>query len=78
MKNRIVKKVLRIIFLVFVGVAVVGTFYFLWKKAQPVITLYELPLHVTRLRRRPWRPERSNLVMKSLSNHKCRVSSPNC
>ena len=42
MKNRIVKKVLRIIFLVFVGVAVVGTFYFLWKKAQPVITLYEL------------------------------------
>ena len=27
MKNRIVKKVLRIIFLVFVGVAVVGTFY---------------------------------------------------
>ena len=32
MKNRIVKKVLRIIFLVFVGVAVVGTFYFLWKK----------------------------------------------
>ena len=42
MKNRIVKKILRIIFLVFVGVAVVGTFYFLWKKAQPVITLYEL------------------------------------
>lgn len=42
MKNRIVKKVLRIIFLVFVGAAVVGTFYFLWKKAQPVITLYEL------------------------------------
>ena len=79
MKNRIVKKVLRIIFLVFVGVAVVGTFYFLWKKAQPVITLYELvTLHVTRLRRRPWRPERSNLVMKSLSNRKCRVSSPNC
>lgn len=29
MKNRIVKKVLRIIFLVFVGVAVVGTFLFL-------------------------------------------------
>lgn len=87
MKNRIVKKVLRIIFLVFVGVAVVGTFYFLWKKAQPVITLYELvtPARdtietktVTRLRRRPWRPERSNLVMKSLSNRKCRVSSPNC
>lgn len=29
MKNRIVKKILRIIFLVFVGAAVVGTFYFL-------------------------------------------------
>ena len=42
MKNRIVKKILRIIFLIFVGAAVVGTFYFLWKKAQPVITLYEL------------------------------------
>ena len=42
MKNRIVRKILRIIFLVFVGAAVVGTFYFLWKKAQPVITFYEL------------------------------------
>ena len=42
MKNRIVKKVLRIIFLVLVGAAVVGTFYFLWKKAQPVITMYEV------------------------------------
>ena len=42
MKNRIVKKALRIIFLVLVGAAVVGTFYFLWKKAQPVITVYEL------------------------------------
>lgn len=42
MKNRIVKKILRIIFLVLVGAAVVGTFYFLWKKAQPVITLYEV------------------------------------
>lgn len=29
MKNRIVKKVLRIIFLVLVGAAVVGTFYVL-------------------------------------------------
>jgi HlyD family secretion protein len=42
MKNRILKKVLRIILLVFVGVAVLGTFYFLWKKAQPVITVYEI------------------------------------
>ncbi|WP_455637690.1 efflux RND transporter periplasmic adaptor subunit [Parabacteroides sp.] len=42
MKNRIVKKILRIIFLVLVGAAVVGTFYFLWKKSQPVITVYEV------------------------------------
>ncbi|MDR1499475.1 MAG: efflux RND transporter periplasmic adaptor subunit [Tannerellaceae bacterium] len=42
MKNRIFKKILRITLLVFVGVAVLGTFYFLWKKAQPVITVYEL------------------------------------
>ena len=79
MKNRIVKKVLRIIFLVFVGVAVVGTFYFLWKKAQPVITLYEL---VT--------PARDTIETKTvatgkveprdevLSNRKCRVSFPSC
>ena len=39
MKNRIVKKILRIILLTIVGAAVIGTFYFLWKKAQPVITL---------------------------------------
>ena len=42
MKNRIVKKILRIILLVLVGAAVIGTFYFLWKKAQPVITVYEI------------------------------------
>lgn len=42
MKNRIVKKILRIALLVLVGAAVVGTFYFLWKKSQPVITVYEL------------------------------------
>ena len=79
MKNRIVKKVLRIIFLVFVGVAVVGTFYFLWKKAQPVITLYELvtPARDT-IETKTVATGRSNLVMKSLSNRKCRVSSPNC
>ena len=34
MKNRIVKKIRRIILLVLVGAAVIGTFYFLWKKAQ--------------------------------------------
>lgn len=42
MKNRIVKKILRIVLLTVVGAAVVGTFYFLWKKAQPVITVYEI------------------------------------
>ena len=42
MKNRIVKKILRIILLVLVGAVVIGTFYFLWKKAQPVITVYEI------------------------------------
>ncbi len=42
MKNRIWKKIMRIILLVIVGGAVIGTFYFLWKKAQPVITVYEI------------------------------------
>ena len=42
MKNRIVKKILRIVLLTLVGAAVIGTFYFLWKKAQPVITVYEI------------------------------------
>lgn len=42
MKNRIVKKTIRIILLTIVGAAVIGTFYFLWKKAQPVITVYEV------------------------------------
>ena len=78
MKNRIVKKVLRIIFLVFVGVAVVGTFYFLWKKAQPVITLYELVTPARDTIETKTVATGKVLVMKSLSNHKCRVSSPNC
>jgi HlyD family secretion protein len=42
MKNRIFKKILRIIVLTLVGVAVLGTFYFLWKKAQPVVAVYEI------------------------------------
>ncbi|MDR3141326.1 MAG: efflux RND transporter periplasmic adaptor subunit [Tannerellaceae bacterium] len=42
MKNRLWKKILRIVLLVFVGAAVLGTFYFLWKKAQPVVTVYEI------------------------------------
>ena len=33
MKNRIVKKILRIILLVLVGAAVIGTFYFLWEES---------------------------------------------
>lgn len=36
------KKIGRIIILVLVGLAVIGTFYFLWKKSQPVITVYEV------------------------------------
>lgn len=47
MKNRLVKKILRILLLVMVGAAVIGTFYFLWKKAQPVITVYEIVTPVT-------------------------------
>ncbi|GAB6395044.1 MAG: efflux RND transporter periplasmic adaptor subunit (MFP) [Bacteroidales bacterium] len=42
MKNRLWRKVLRIILLGLVGIAVLSTFYFLWKKAQPVITVYEI------------------------------------
>ncbi len=42
MKNRIVQKILRTILLTLIGAAVIGTFYFLWKKAQPVITVYEI------------------------------------
>lgn len=36
------KKVFRIVFLVLLGLAVIGTFYFLWKKSRPVITKYEI------------------------------------
>jgi HlyD family secretion protein len=42
MKNRIFKKVMRIILLSLLGLAVLGTFYFLWKKAQPVEIVYEI------------------------------------
>ena len=40
MKNKVVKKIMRIILLSFVGLAVLGTFFFLWKKAQPVTVIY--------------------------------------
>lgn len=36
------KKIVRIVLLVLVGLAVLGTFYFLWKKSQPVVTVYEV------------------------------------
>ena len=42
MKNQIVKKGLRFVLLGCVGIAVVGTFVFLWKKAQPVKTTYQI------------------------------------
>ena len=37
-----VKKVMRTLLLGCIGMAVFGTFYFLWKKAQPVATVYEI------------------------------------
>lgn len=36
------RKIVRIVILVLVGLAVIGTFYFLWKKSRPVITKYEI------------------------------------
>ena len=42
MKNQMLKKILRIVLLSFVGIAVIWTFYFLWEKAQPVETVYEI------------------------------------
>ena len=41
-KKGLFKTILRTIFLSLVVLAVIGTFYFLWKKTQPVITLYEI------------------------------------
>ena len=42
MKNRVVKKIMRAILLLLLGLMVLGTFYFLWKKAQPVVVVYEI------------------------------------
>lgn len=36
------KKIVRIVILVLIGLAVIGTFYFLWQKSRPVITKYEI------------------------------------
>ena len=33
---------MRIVLLSFVGLLVLSTFIFLWKKAQPVVTVYEI------------------------------------
>ena len=41
-KKGLFKRIMRTILLSLVGLAVIGTFYFLWKKAQPVITVYEI------------------------------------
>ncbi|MDR1332216.1 MAG: efflux RND transporter periplasmic adaptor subunit [Tannerella sp.] len=41
-KKRLFKKIMRIILLSLTGLAVIGTFYFLWQKAQPVVTVYEI------------------------------------
>ena len=42
MKKRLWKKILRSFFIGLVGLIVLGTFYFLWKKAQPVEVVYEV------------------------------------
>ena len=42
MNNQLVKKIKRIVLLSIVGLAVVGTFVFLWKKAQPEVIEYEI------------------------------------
>jgi len=42
MGKRLWKKVLRIVLLSLAGIAILSTFWFLWKKSQPTITVYEL------------------------------------
>ena len=42
MKNQLLKKSFRIVLLTGIGAAVVGTFYFLWKKSQPEVVVYEI------------------------------------
>ena len=42
MNNQLVKKIKRVVLLSIVGLAVVGTFVFLWKKAQPEVIEYEI------------------------------------
>jgi HlyD family secretion protein len=42
MKNPVVKKIIRIVLFSVIGLIISGTFFFLWKKAQPVVTKYEI------------------------------------
>lgn len=42
MKNQLFKKITRIGLLSLIGVLILGTFYFLWQKARPVETTYEI------------------------------------
>ena len=42
MKKQWINKSLRIILFTGIGAAVIGTFYFLWKKSQPEVTVYEI------------------------------------
>ena len=39
MKNRLVKKVMRNVLLAFIGAAVIGTFYFLWKNGSVAVSI---------------------------------------
>ena len=41
MKKQWIRKSLRIALFTGIGAVVVGTFYFLWKKSQPEVTVYE-------------------------------------
>ena len=42
MKKQWIRKSLRIALFTGIGAVVVGTFYFLWKKSQPEVTVYEI------------------------------------
>jgi len=59
MKNRIIKKIMRIILLTFVTIAVLGTFYFLWQKSQPKVVKYEIV-----------QPTKGNIEVKSIATGK--------
>ena len=59
MKNRVVKQVMRTLLLLCIGAAVIGTFYFLWQKAQPKVIVYEIV-----------RPERDTIETKAVATGK--------